>query len=241
MANRGKASTSPPKTRSKPVPPKAAEFEGALTKANDSTISGWVRDPSRPETRLEVEILVDGERLAVTVADRLRPELLEAGVGDGRYGFKIQLDDRFKDGRRHEVRARVSATGRDIDRSPRAFGEPPQQQALPPQPAAAVKAAPVYVDLSAADRLLIDGMFAYGGAAEAPPLKTIRSVLGRSPLESVRNDVSADELARDWADRRALRGSPVSLWLDVEGADVAAMQATFVSWALQAAAPPPAA
>ena len=39
-----------------------------------------------------MEARVDGRVVASAAAERLRPDLAEAGIGDGRYGFTIELD-----------------------------------------------------------------------------------------------------------------------------------------------------
>ncbi|RVT96827.1 glycosyltransferase [Rhodovarius crocodyli] len=53
------------------------------------TIAGWAWDPSRPDHHVEIELLVDGEPRFRFRADQFRPDLRDAGIGDGRAGFGL--------------------------------------------------------------------------------------------------------------------------------------------------------
>ena len=68
-------------------------------------ISGWVWDPARPERRFDVSIMVDDVAVATVRADRLRKDLISAGVGDGRYGFETQSKIPIGENDRHRVTA----------------------------------------------------------------------------------------------------------------------------------------
>lgn len=50
---------------------------------------GWVRSKSDTSRRVVVELLVDGIPVAEAAADRYRPDLSEAGLGDGHHGFQV--------------------------------------------------------------------------------------------------------------------------------------------------------
>ncbi len=67
----------------------------------------------KPRLRLRV----DGEWLDWVIADKLDPELLEAGIGDGRYAFDVTLPIRYADGRPHKVQA-FAADGSELPGSP---------------------------------------------------------------------------------------------------------------------------
>src|SRR5438876_292042 len=68
------------------------------------SIKGWVWDPTTPAERIRLELL-DGEaRLATTVAGENRPGLILSGIGDGRYGFSIELSERLLPQERHVLR-----------------------------------------------------------------------------------------------------------------------------------------
>jgi GT2 family glycosyltransferase/glycosyltransferase involved in cell wall biosynthesis len=57
----------------------------------DGILTGWGWLPSMPEVRLSAEILLDGVCVAVVAMDSFRQDLLDAGVGDGRYSFTFEL------------------------------------------------------------------------------------------------------------------------------------------------------
>jgi len=55
---------------------------------------------------LALEVVVDGEIVADTVADLPRPSLMDEGIGDGRHGFIVALPTRLCDGRTHTISMR---------------------------------------------------------------------------------------------------------------------------------------
>ncbi|HET7452126.1 MAG TPA: hypothetical protein VFL12_05260, partial [Thermoanaerobaculia bacterium] len=57
---------------------------------SEAGAAGWVYAPSFSDLRLPVRIRAGDRRVAEGVADRFRPDLAEAGKGDGRYGFAIE-------------------------------------------------------------------------------------------------------------------------------------------------------
>lgn len=57
----------------------------------DLIIPGWAWYPSMPERRVDLEILLNGRAVAKAAAISFRQDVLEAGKGDGRYGFRAAL------------------------------------------------------------------------------------------------------------------------------------------------------
>jgi GT2 family glycosyltransferase len=53
---------------------------------------GWCYSPADPSRRFAVEVRVDGETLALVLAETFVPTLREAHGGDGCYGFLVRLD-----------------------------------------------------------------------------------------------------------------------------------------------------
>ncbi len=94
---------------------------GALDEPAGVTLTGWAWDPYHPDVAQEIEIEVDGRVEAVITAAELRADLRQAGIGGGNHGFRFDLPARILDGRLHEVRARVAASGFELDHSPRQF------------------------------------------------------------------------------------------------------------------------
>ncbi|WP_119423009.1 hypothetical protein [Desertibaculum subflavum] len=56
-------------------------------------VSGWAWNPQAPGARLDVEVILDGQVLAIARAERKRGDLAHANVGDGHYGFVAHLDE----------------------------------------------------------------------------------------------------------------------------------------------------
>ncbi|MEM4934846.1 MAG: hypothetical protein QXY78_02825, partial [Thermoplasmata archaeon] len=71
------------------------KIQGYLDGIDGQYVYGWAWDPENPEKRLEVVVYVDGEPVAEGVADLYREDLERAGIGDGRYGFKLGLCKSF--------------------------------------------------------------------------------------------------------------------------------------------------
>jgi GT2 family glycosyltransferase/spore maturation protein CgeB len=64
---------------------------GFLDHHQDGVFRGWVWVPEDPGTRLTVELLANGEPVSTAPADRLRPDLQRAEIGDGAYGFELPV------------------------------------------------------------------------------------------------------------------------------------------------------
>ena len=62
-------------------------LSGYIDVCTGSLIAGWVWDSDHPETRVAVEILVDGKPLAQVIAQQYREDLKKVGIGDGTYAF----------------------------------------------------------------------------------------------------------------------------------------------------------
>jgi glycosyltransferase involved in cell wall biosynthesis len=67
------------------------EAVGWVETLRSDRVSGWVWNPAEPSKRQQVMVEVDGVVVGSGVADRFRQDLLAAGKGDGRYGFRIEL------------------------------------------------------------------------------------------------------------------------------------------------------
>jgi len=94
-------------------------FEGYLDKIIDGTLHGWAWNDARPNEPVAVDLYDHGTRtlLQSVVAGLFRPDLLAAGKGDGRHGFRLYLPD-LTSQRTLEVSARISGTKRVLIPSP---------------------------------------------------------------------------------------------------------------------------
>jgi len=113
-------------------------IEGGIDGLIDGRLHGWARDVGRPDTTIELEILVDGEVIDRAVCDHVRTDLIEAGVGNGRHGFVVPVGDDWDDGLVHEVRARVTGTDLELGTASRVvFGHGSARAGPAPGPFAA--------------------------------------------------------------------------------------------------------
>ncbi len=63
--------------------------------ADENQACGWARDPSLPpDERLSLEVLVNGRPIGMCVADRFRQDLLDGGIGDGRFAYEFPFKTR---------------------------------------------------------------------------------------------------------------------------------------------------
>ncbi|MDE8347767.1 MAG: hypothetical protein POH28_16575, partial [Acidocella sp.] len=78
---------------------------------DDGIVSGWCWSPERPGARLTVEIFVNGEMVAMPVAERFRGDLHDRGIGDGYHGFWVAITTRVQGGGGFVVSARERRSG----------------------------------------------------------------------------------------------------------------------------------
>jgi glycosyltransferase involved in cell wall biosynthesis len=67
-------------------------LEGSVDCAMRTRVEGWARDPASPHTPVTLLISADGMLLARVLADRLRADLRQAGIGDGRHSFSVAIE-----------------------------------------------------------------------------------------------------------------------------------------------------
>jgi glycosyltransferase involved in cell wall biosynthesis len=93
-----------------PTPPEIAtgNVVGSFDGIRDGALFGWAWQPDRPEQHVQVELWVDDTRVGEAVAKEPRADLLAAGMGHGRYGWRLPLalDPARTTPVRIEVRAR---------------------------------------------------------------------------------------------------------------------------------------
>lgn len=66
-------------------------IEGFVDGVTAGEVVGWAQDTGRPQRRVHIVALADGVVIAETLADLPRNDLLTAGKGDGRYGFRLRI------------------------------------------------------------------------------------------------------------------------------------------------------
>jgi glycosyltransferase involved in cell wall biosynthesis/GT2 family glycosyltransferase len=97
---------------------------GHLDDVGVDRISGWARDGSAPERRIGLALFDGDQQIATFVADKMRTDLAKAGLGDGRYGFWIQLPAGLFAMPVHRISVRYVETGGEIGGSPKLLYRP---------------------------------------------------------------------------------------------------------------------
>ncbi len=63
-----------------------------IVKPGTIVFHGWLYAADRPGARLAVTVVSEGRALTTAVADTMRPDLAQAGIGDGAHAFTLPLD-----------------------------------------------------------------------------------------------------------------------------------------------------
>src|SRR5437764_14950812 len=95
-----------------------------LDEVSRERIAGWAQDEAQPDAPLSLLILVDDALAARVLANRHRPDLAAAGIGDGRHGFRFEFPDSLSSRERHVVRLCREADGTDLSGSPAVLETP---------------------------------------------------------------------------------------------------------------------
>lgn len=85
-------------------------IRGHVDQCDAGLIEGWVLDEDHPDTRVKLEIFVQGRAVGECVADILREDLKQAGLGDGRIAFSFPLPDILPAGALDDVVLRISGS-----------------------------------------------------------------------------------------------------------------------------------
>lgn len=83
-------------------------ISGCVDELGNGHVRGWVRDSSRPEALLSVELCADGEPIARFRADKVRDDLANLFGDDGRNGFSGFFELHAWRGRGHLLSVRVA-------------------------------------------------------------------------------------------------------------------------------------
>jgi len=74
---------------------KDCQYEGVLDDFSNSALKGWARCKTHPGKRVSVDIYNGDALIERTVANEFRQDLLDAGKGDGKCGFQVQVPKPF--------------------------------------------------------------------------------------------------------------------------------------------------
>ena len=87
-------------------------------------IEGWAWDPRQPETPIDVDLYDGKTLLAKVTADRFRQDLVRNKKGDGKHGFVFKTPDALKDGKTHQIHAKIAGRGIELNKSPKELNCP---------------------------------------------------------------------------------------------------------------------
>lgn len=71
----------------------APRIRGRVDAIDGGMVFGWAYDEARPEDRLDVIVLYEGQEIGRTKADRPRADLQRIGIGEGAHAFAYALPD----------------------------------------------------------------------------------------------------------------------------------------------------
>ena len=99
-------------------------FRGALDLATPLSVEGWVVDASRPASRVEVQLYLDGRFAASGYAEQPRPDVRDAGwAPDELHGFRFPVN--VTEAGEHEARVyAVHVSGGGARRTLQLVGRP---------------------------------------------------------------------------------------------------------------------
>ncbi|TVQ96641.1 MAG: tetratricopeptide repeat protein [Desulfovibrionales bacterium] len=100
---------------------------GLFEQIHEDMACGWAYSPERADHRLEIEILSNGTVVGTGRAEGFRDDLQRAGIGDGRYQFRIPIAPELFDGKSHKLTARDARSGQDVPGGPHVFRGVPVQ------------------------------------------------------------------------------------------------------------------
>jgi sulfatase maturation enzyme AslB (radical SAM superfamily) len=85
-------------------------YHGSVELICNDRVAGWVWDARSPGTRLGVAVHLCGNEIAESSARLHRPDLGDAGIGDGAHAFDIQLEKRISDQELGSIAVNVKGT-----------------------------------------------------------------------------------------------------------------------------------
>ena len=98
--------------------PRAISFRGNFDTVDHRYISGWAQIPSISPKAACLELYVDDIFVTDARADLFRPDLLRAGIGDGRHGFEIPTPLLLLDGQPHKLSIHLANTALSLPNIP---------------------------------------------------------------------------------------------------------------------------
>jgi YD repeat-containing protein len=92
---------------------------GGFENADCNYAWGWAWDQDQPNKPIMVALYSDGQLVATTLADQLRPDITSTTNDDGRHGFRFTIPDSLRDGGSHTLSVQVQGTNYTLGYSPK--------------------------------------------------------------------------------------------------------------------------
>ncbi len=108
--------------------PKTTGPVGYVDRVDCGVIRGWVLNREHPEQPVTLEIYIDDKLQSNLKSDQLRQDLLDAGIGTGKYGFVYPIPANLKDGQSHAIKVKVQGA----DYEPEFFKDTPRSISCQP-------------------------------------------------------------------------------------------------------------
>jgi hypothetical protein len=187
----------------------AAPISGFLEGMRGNRVFGWAWCREHPEETLEVELRLDGTVIGHGRADIARNDLKNGGLGDGRHGFRIYIDDPLPADEGHRLQA-LARRAQEPEAMPlvnrMARIAPVAADAAPPSPEdfqrwlqefAAVQRnfEAALRGVAAEFRRTVDEKSALGTASAAASVETVEDL--RETVDDIRRQVDAFSVFQD--------------------------------------------
>ncbi len=99
-------------------------LRGSIDLVSGTAVEGWAWDPERPDAPVSLIVLANGAVVGRCLANRLRRDLLAAGIGDGKHAFSVQFQKRLPGGESHAIEVRREEDGAVLPGSPKIVETP---------------------------------------------------------------------------------------------------------------------
>jgi hypothetical protein len=100
--------------------PRIGGLRGYIDLVSETCVAGWAQNIDHPEAPVCLDILVNGQLIGQTLANRYREDLARAGLGSGSHSFEFTLPAEYA-GECRAVEVRRSLDGALLARSSKAF------------------------------------------------------------------------------------------------------------------------
>jgi len=83
--------------------PEAIKLVGNIDAYEQGLLSGWAMYEDTPSEPVNLKVYEDNRLVGECIANEFREDLKAIGTGTGQHGFKINLDEIYYDGLKHNV------------------------------------------------------------------------------------------------------------------------------------------